>query len=535
MHQPPDSARQPRRRQVLKAGLGAATLFTPFPYAKVWAQTPLGARLLRLPKVALIIGNSQYKGSPLKNPANDAKAMQSALSALGFAVTLKLDAAKVAMDDAIKAYVETLARNKGVGLFYYAGHGIQVAWKNYLLAVDTSLDSLDAVVKQSVELNALIGGLTKAGNPMNLIMLDACRDNPFGAAKGPEQKGLSQMDAPLNTLLAYATAPGNTASDGEGSNGLYTEHLLREMQVKEAKVEDVFKRVRLGVRRKSNGAQIPWESTSLEDDFFFNPPATLVQQAEEERKRAFEEELKLWESIQAATVPEPLEGYLRRYPSGQFSELAQLQLDRVLAKAGEKAVQIVSAKDNPFTKGSARTDTAYQVGDTYSYRLVDMGSGKEMSRPTLTVTKITDSEVVFNDGVVTTDLLGNTTRFPDGRRPTGNQTVPTVFEVGRRWTTRFRLVTPDGRLFDNEVQFHIQAKENIVVPAGSFDCFRYEGVGFGRGPGMRFQNLQVNLTFRVWMAPELCRRAIKMETIRQVLGGPLLDNERRELLSFKQG
>lgn len=499
------------RRQVLKSGLAAAALFTPLPYAQVWAQTAQGTRLLRLPKVALIIGNSQYKGSPLKNPANDARAMQSSLSALGFAVTLKLDAAKAAMDDAIKAYVKTLARNQGVGLFYYAGHGIQVAWKNYLLAVDTGLDSLDQVVKQSVELNTLVSGLTRAGNPMNLILLDACRDNPFGSAKGPEQKGLSQMDAPLNTILAYATAPGNTASDGEGANGLYTENLLREMQVKEAKVEDVFKRVRLGVRRKSNGAQIPWESTSLEDDFFFIPPASLVQLSEEGRKRAFEEELKLWESIQASAVPGPLEAYLRSYPSGQFSELAQLQLDRVLAKAGEKAIQIAPARDNPFTKGSARTDTAYKLGDTYSYRLVDMASGKETSRPTLTVTQITDSEVIFNNGVVTTDLLGNTTRFVDGRRPTGNQTVPTVFEVGRRWTTRFRLVTPDGRTFDNEVQFHIQAKETIVVPAGSFDCFRYEGIGVGRGPGQRFQNIQVNLAFRVWMAPELCRRAIKTE------------------------
>src|SRR5690606_5298532 len=128
----------------------------------------------------------------------------------------------------------------------------------------------------------------EAGNPMNMIILDACRDNPLGGAARLAQKGLSQMDAPPGTFLAYATAPGNTAIDGDGGkHGLYTEHLLREIRVPEAKVEDVFKRVRLGVRRRSDGRQIPWESTSLEDDFWFLPPRDLRKRAEEEVEREF--------------------------------------------------------------------------------------------------------------------------------------------------------------------------------------------------------------------------------------------------------
>ena len=137
------------------------------------------------------------------------------------------------------------------------------------------IDTIADIPKQGVEVNALLEGLTKAANPMNVIILDACRDNPFGSLKGVDQKGLSQMDAPPNTIISYATAPGNVASDGEGENGLYTENFLREVKVAEAKVEDVFKRVRLNVRRKSNGAQLPWDSSSLEDDFYFIPPKEL--------------------------------------------------------------------------------------------------------------------------------------------------------------------------------------------------------------------------------------------------------------------
>ena len=105
---------------------------------------------------------------------------------------------------------------------------------------------------------------------MNIIILDACRDNPFGKKLPTEQKGLSQFDAPPGSILSYATAPGNVASDGAGGNGLFTENLLREMRNPEAKIEDVFKRVRLKVRLASKGQQIPWESTSLEEDFYFN-------------------------------------------------------------------------------------------------------------------------------------------------------------------------------------------------------------------------------------------------------------------------
>ncbi len=152
--------------------------------------------------------------------------------------------------------------------------------------------------KRALDLIALIDGLRAAKNPMNIVILDACRDNPF-AAEFKTGKGLSQMDAPVGTFLAYATAPGNTASDGEGANGLYTEFLLKEMPSKDAKIEDVFKRVRLNVRKASNGQQIPWESTSLEDDFYFVPPPQIKAASKEELDRRYGEEMALWEKVEA--------------------------------------------------------------------------------------------------------------------------------------------------------------------------------------------------------------------------------------------
>ena len=212
----------------------------PIPYAWVWAQSEGALKLLKLPKLALVLGNSKYKEAPLRNPANDASAIAEALKASGFDVTLRMDTGKADMMAAVQVYVQTLAAKKCVGLFYYAGHGIQLAWRNYMVPVDASLGSTEDVQTQGVDVGDLLRGLTKAANPMNVIILDACRDNPFGSLKGASQRGLAQMDAPPNTLLAFATAPGNVASDGDGANGLYTENLLRQMTVPDAKIEDVF-------------------------------------------------------------------------------------------------------------------------------------------------------------------------------------------------------------------------------------------------------------------------------------------------------
>jgi len=530
----PDNAARSGRRRVLRLGLAGATVFAPLPYASLWAQTAQGPRLLRLPKRALVIGNSRYPGSPLKNPANDARAIAATLQGMGFEVTSQFDAPRAAMTEAIKAYVADLARRKCVGLFYFAGHGVQLAWKNYLLPVDARVTSSADVQAQGVELNALMSGLSAAANPMNIVLLDACRDDPFGGAARPDQKGLSQMDAPLHTILGYATSPGNTASDGEGENGLYTENLLREMKVENARIEDVFKRVRLAVRRKSNGAQIPWESTSLEEDYYFVPPASLVAASEAEKAKQAEAEQQFWESIQEARAVAPFENYLRQYPSGQFSELAQLQLERLLAQQGEKPVQIAPSEGNPFTTGSARANTAYKVGDTYAFRRYDISSGRLKGHFANRVSAITDTEVLFNDGRSATDLLGNTTLFADGRRLKGSQALPLEYAVGKHWISRFNLTNNSGMQFQVEFEFRITAREKITVPAGTFNCFKIEGKGVSR---RNFSNVTVTASNTFWMAPDQCRAAIRREVVRRVYtprGIETLEDDRYELESFSQ-
>jgi uncharacterized caspase-like protein len=511
------------RRRLLQ-GAGAGLLL---PWRTLAQQTP-GA-LLRAPRLALVIGNGGYRENPLKNPVNDARAIGEELERTGFEVISGIDLDRAAMAKRVRAFTDQLGRSKAIGLFFFAGHGVQLAWRNYLLPVDASIDSIEEVQRRCIDVNSVVEGMAQAANPMNLVMLDACRDNPFGRDFRIQHKGLSQLDAPPGTLLAYATSPGNVASDGEGEHGLYTEHLLREMRVPGVQIEDMFKRVRLGVRRRSNGRQIPWESTSLEDDFWFIPPRELKRLADDEAAREFRQELELWERAQAAREPGPLEDYLRRYPSGRFSELAQLRLDRVLAQLGEQKIAVVTAPENPYTKGWAAANTRYAVGDTYTYRVLDLYTKNVEREFTNTITAVTDSEVVYNNGRFVTDLLGNPRRMADGRRLSANQNYPAEFAVGKRWTSRFIVTNPKGQ-FDTQIDFRIAARERIRVPAGEFDTFRVEGSGTAAGSFMPFP---LHVTVRHWFAPERCRLAIAREELRQA-PRRVVASERYELVAFSQ-
>ena len=520
---------QSNRRRILRAGLGATALFLPVPWALVRAQSDGAVKLLRAPKLALVVGNGGYKEAPeLKNAVNDARSVSAVLRELKFNVTEVINADRRRMQAIMRSYTETVAASQGVGLFYFAGHGLQLAWRNYLLPVDAAIDKPDDLKTQGVEVDGLMRQLGKAANPMNLIVLDACRENPFAKDFRSRARGLSQMDAPLNTLLAYATSPGNVASDGEGTNGLYTEHLLREIQTPEAKVEDVFKRVRLGVRLKSNGAQIPWESTSLEEDFWFRPPERLRGLTDEEKTTAFRDELALWEKIRGNRNPGPFEAYLRRYPSGRFSELAQLRLDRALARQGEQKIVIASSEGNPFSKGTAAANTAYRIGDTYSFRITDPRTGAEQPSRTATVERITEDEIIFSNGLVT-DLLGNTLRASDGRRSSPRQQFPTEYAVGRQWHSTFSTTTRAG---DDEgiteQDAKIVARENITVPAGTFDAFRIEYVGT-----TAFKTRTTHFRVKRWVAPDQVRRGIAVEEF-VTQGTRIVLAERQELVSFRQ-
>ena len=228
---------------------------------------------LHTERLALVIGNSAYETAPLKNPINDAEDMAATLKNLGFKVILKQDADQRTMEDTIRYFGRQL-RNGGVGLFYFAGHGVQVEGRNYLMPVDARIESESDVKYEAVDAGRVLGKMEDAENQLNIVMLDACRNNPYARAFRSDQSGLARMDAPTGSLIAYATAPGEVAADGPERNGIFTKHLIQHMMAPNLTIEQVLKRVRIEVARKTNGRQIPWESSSLMGDFYFNPSKT---------------------------------------------------------------------------------------------------------------------------------------------------------------------------------------------------------------------------------------------------------------------
>ena len=224
---------------------------------------------------ALVIGNSAYGADigPLPNPVNDATDMAATLQPLGFEVTLVLNATRQQMEEALAAFRRQL-RPGGVGLFYFAGHGAQVEGTNYLIPIGANVEKATTAQAESMSAEQVLASMTAAGTALNLLILDACRNNPF-LARWPVQvpRGLAPMQAARGSLIAYATAPGAVAADGGGRNGTYTKHLLRYLTTPDLLVEQMFKRVRVAVEEETGGAQTPWEASSLQGDFAFLPTA----------------------------------------------------------------------------------------------------------------------------------------------------------------------------------------------------------------------------------------------------------------------
>jgi uncharacterized caspase-like protein len=235
------------------------------------------------PRLALVVGNAAYREAPLVNPVNDARDVAQALKASGFEVTLLENAKLRDIRVALRDFSDQLRRRGGVGLFYFAGHGVQVKGRNYLVPVGAEIEREDEVEFESLDASQVLEKLDSAGNRFNIVILDACRNNPFARAYRSATQGLARMDAPGGTVVAFSTAPGSVASDGPGRNGLYTKNLVEAMGRQGLTLEDVFKQVRASVRRDSGGAQTPWESTSLEGEFFFHPIDTGSLEAERAR------------------------------------------------------------------------------------------------------------------------------------------------------------------------------------------------------------------------------------------------------------
>jgi hypothetical protein len=224
------------------------------------------------PRTALVIGNAAYEFAPLRNPGNDARAMSEALRSVGFEVTERMDLDQKGMKLAIRDFGLRLKERGGIGLFYFAGHGMQVQGENYLLPIGARIELESDVDIEGVRAAQVMARMEAAGNDLNIVILDACRNNPFARSFRSYYRGLAVMDAPTGTLVAYATAPGNVAEDGDGDNGLYTGELVEAIGQPGIRLVDVFQQTRLRVQAKTQGRQVPWESVSLTRPFYFSPP-----------------------------------------------------------------------------------------------------------------------------------------------------------------------------------------------------------------------------------------------------------------------
>ncbi|MDJ0958938.1 MAG: SUMF1/EgtB/PvdO family nonheme iron enzyme, partial [Arenicellales bacterium] len=220
-------------------------------------------------------GNSSYEHAKLRNTINDAKDVAAVLSELEFDVILKTDVNRREMRQALREFGGKLEKDS-IGLFYFSGHGVQVHGENYLVPLGTDIETEDEVPDESVSASAILSKIESAKNRLNIVILDACRNNPFARSFRSTQTGLAKIDAPLGSIVAYSTAPGSVAADGRGRNGTYTKHLLAAMKIPGLSIEQVFKQVRNSVIDATSGKQIPWEETSLRDDFYFSEKAVIA-------------------------------------------------------------------------------------------------------------------------------------------------------------------------------------------------------------------------------------------------------------------
>jgi TPR repeat protein len=312
-------------------------------------------------RVALVIGNNRYKKAQLSAAVNDARAIESAISKLGFKVTRLEDMSRNQMLKAIRGFADEINKPETVGLFYFAGHGVQSKGKNYLIPVDAEIEHEDDIEFQGVDIQYMLDKLSEIKNGMNIIVLDACRDNPYIKSRNSRSAGLAAIDGPPGAIIAFSTAPGQVARELEGENGLYTKHLLKNIQTEGIPVEEVFKRVRKGVIQETLNQQIPWENTSLLKDFYFQPAQpgkgfTLFERDSEQEA---------WEGIQASKNIYDLIAFLRKYPSTKFKRELLAKFNEVLAKL-DPAPPMLKLEELPHLLNESYAGFGWKVLNQYS-------------------------------------------------------------------------------------------------------------------------------------------------------------------------
>lgn len=539
-------------------------------------------------RLALVIGNAAYKDGALANPVNDARAMAEALRGAGFKVMLHTDLDQRRMTQAAREFGDALRKSGGVGLFYFAGHGVQIKGRNYLVPIGADIQREDEVTYAALDAQAVLDKMEAAGNGTNVLILDACRNNPFARSFRSASAGLAQMDAPVGTLVAFATAPGMVASDGTGSNGLYTQNLLEAMRKPGLKVEDVFKQVRVAVRRDSGGKQVPWESTSLEGDLYFTaPPAAVAgaaatpspaapagspvpapavaaapvqappQGATGAPVPAIAPDEVMWQAIQASAEPVELRAFVRRFPQSRHADEARRRL-AATSPVPQAVAEPVMPEPPPrlaLAQNTAPAATpvqpargpgqppALEVGDRWTFRVVDLWRHAVQREYTLRVAKIAPGGDVFTPGGSHFDAWMRPVRLEDvkgDRRREFEPRLPRGWEdwhPGRSTPVQFSesLSTLAGKLLwrcDNEATLRHVRVEKVRVPAGEFDVRQYEMEGTCRRTAPGQPETQNRWKITVWYEPAL-RYFVAQELETRTPAGQLDIRTRDELTSFQ--
>lgn len=278
-------------------------------------------------RIALVVGNSAYADKPLRNAVNDAELMQRTLKDLGFEVTLLRNADRRAMLGGLRDF-EAKARNADVALFFYAGHGTQVGGSNYLIPLQAQIRAESDVPDEAVDAASVLRRIEDAKARVGLVILDACRDNPYAGASRSSSRGLGRMSVPTGSIVAYAAAPGETADDGKGANGLYTEQLVHNLNQSGLDLREVFDRTATEVERITNGKQRPREDVGLRGRFVLKTGSgvQVVSLNSEPTMRLAQSdpEEDAWQAAKAVNTPAAFDAYLSEYPNGKYGSAARI-------------------------------------------------------------------------------------------------------------------------------------------------------------------------------------------------------------------
>lgn len=356
-------------------------------------------------RVALVIGNGDYKVEPLGNPLNDASDIAAALQDAGFKVIVRRNADTRELRQAVREFGTEL-RRADVGLFYFAGHGVQVTGTNYLLPVGTDIQNEADAEDLALDVNYVLRTMEGAQAKVRIVILDACRNNPYVRTSRSSLRGLAQMTAATGSLVAFATAPGSVAADGEGRNGMYTKHLLDSLRQPDTDILKVFQRTRANVVRDTGGKQTPWEATSLVGDFHFRSPARGIQltAAPPAAGDPTADDRSYWESVKDSKQPEELRSYLDRFPNGVFAALARGRIKNLEAPQAVAAAPVRDAAEQQREQ-KPPTASALSYGGVTSQVQKDRTTQLELVQmfggPSISTTDAEGSEVWIYERAVT--------------------------------------------------------------------------------------------------------------------------------------